>query len=306
MSSKLQTKLDAARDEWAGEQLTEHLSAHDQRRRESALIQTGAFHAANKIASAVQSELIRAMKQFQTEHGYLALGFANMVEYLKSDLSPLTKSQYYEYKTLLEREGDELFSLYSEIGLSARTRKQLGAGQVEIDGNTLIVKTDDDEVVIDATDTHRLVEIISSLADANTLKATKLAGQAETIAGHDEEKAELRDEIERVRASKAAEIGEDDHALAIVTLGLSFRQLIEAVEEMSQIEREQFAPLDFERIAGWMTDLSITFGRGPEWSRHISTDVRSPIETGSDDDLIARALDGDIVDMNDAELVSHL
>lgn len=310
MKATLQDKLEKVADEHAGEILDERLAAHAAHETRSAIYILGGIRTADRIASVVGSEAMRALIRFQDEERYKALGFATMVDFLnESELSPMSKNQFYDRKGLLEKEGDQVFNLLNDLGVSVRQRKLLGRGNVQIDGETALVTLGDEELAIELTDRTRLLETLIALADANADKSAKIEKQAEKIAKHDDEKRELYAEIDEVRASKAADVEQDAHAMAVVTLGLAFRELIRTVEEMTPVERRQFQSVDFERIAAWMSDLSMTFGRGSDWTTLMPDEEATPHSAprtphSADDDIIRRALDdtGD----NDRELTDKL
>lgn len=302
MTDKLQQRIRQVEEEAADEQLTSHLAEHKQRARDRALMLVGGFKAASKIAKVIDSEVMRGLEIFQKDEIYLSLGFLTMVDFLNSDQSPLTKSQYYERKALLEKEGDQLFDAFSSLGLSARRRKLLGKGSVELDGETVIVKDGDQETSIDLTDRSRLLETLTALADANSDKSAKLEKQKAAIDKHDDKVRELYTEIDRVKAAKAADVNDDPHSIALVNLTFAYKTLAETVGDMNEIEREQFAPRDFQLIAALNAELASAYGRN-DWTK-ISAAPAAAV-TGDDvDAILTHALDED--ESNDDELASQL
>lgn len=239
---------------------------------------------------------------------YEALGYSNFVEFLNdSEYAPMTKAQFYERKAIFDKEGGPVFDLLNSMGIPTRHRKLLGKGNVWIDGDNLVVKQDDSETTIEITDTLRLKEALIALADANADKSAKLDKQTAAITAHDEKTRELYDEIDRVRASRAADVNQDPHSLAIVNLTFAYRALVESVEAMNDIEREQFAPRDFELIAARNADLAAAFGRS-DWTKIAGTRAPLPASDANGDAdldaLINQALDDE--DGNDAELAKSL
>jgi hypothetical protein len=299
MNEKLSRRIREAEDEVAGEQLDANIEAHRHAGRDRALMLVGGFNAASKIAQVINSELMRGLEIFQEERIWAALGFANMVDFLNSERSPMSKAQYYERKALLEKEGDPLFDLYGEIGLSARKRKLIGKGSVELEGETVIVKTDDQETTIDLSDRNRILETISALADANADKSHKLDKQQKKIDGHRTKVEELYSEIDTIRAAKAADLGQDPHSVAVIHLNFSFRELIDTVCDMTPIEREQFVARDFELIAERMTELAAAYGRS-DWTKIAPATAAAAAD--DIDAVIASALEED----NDASLAAKL
>lgn len=290
MNDKLSQQIRKAEDEAADEQVSATIAAHEQEKRDRALMLVGGFQVATKIVEAVDTEKMRGLERFGEMELYKSLGFQTMVEFLNSDLSPLTKAQYYERKALLEKEGDKLFDLYGNIGLSVRRRKLLGAGSVELEGDTVIIHKDGEEISIDITERSRLLETVTALADANADKSRKLENQAQKISKHDSEKRDLYDELDRERARKRAEVNDDPHSHAIVNLTFAFQNLESAIGDMSEIEKQQFINQDFELIAAHMQDLAASYGRD-DWT---TLGKRAEAATGDDiDAILTKALDED-------------
>lgn len=300
----LDKRIREAEEEVADAAVEQSNEVYKQQARDRAMQLVGGFKTAAKIAQVIDTEWMRGLERFQEQREYLSLGYATMVDFLGSDDSPVTKSQYYERKALLEKEGDKLFDLFGNIGLSLRNRKLLGAGNVQIDGeNAIVLGADGEEIVIPVSDTSRLLEVVTTVIDAKLDLQKKLDKQAEAIAKHDDKVRELYDEVDRVKASKVAEVGQDPHSIAMVNLNFAYRALIEAVEDMTPIEREQFAPRDFELIAARNADLAAAFGRS-DWTKIAPAPAAAKTEGADDiDDFINRFLEDDD---NDAELAESL
>lgn len=304
MTDKLQKDIRQVEEAHADAAVNEHLEAHRKAAELRAMFVLGGASIANRIAASLGAESMRAMIRFQEDKLYEPMGYSTFVEFLsESEYAPMTKSQFYERKAILEKEGDVLFDLLTEMGVSIRNRKLLGKGNVQIDGDSAIVTLGDDVVSIELTDRTRLLEVITTVIDAKSDLQKKLDKQAEAIAKHDDKVRELYDEVDRVKASKVAEVGQDPHSIAMVNLNFAYRALIEAVEDMTPIEREQFAPRDFELIAARNADLAAAFGRS-DWTKIAPAPAAAKTEGADDiDDLINRALEDDD---NDAELAESL
>ncbi len=102
----------------------------------------------------------RALEQFAEVEGYRALGFDRFDQFLNSSRSPLTKSQYYERKALLEAEGDQTFDVLNSLNVPITLRRQVGTGAVRVEGDALIV--DDERIALD--DRAVVVEVMKMLA----------------------------------------------------------------------------------------------------------------------------------------------
>lgn len=306
MKDKLEKQIREVEEVHAGEILDARLEEHNQSERMRAMFVLGGTHIANKIAASLDSEMMRTLISFQEQKMYEALGFETFVDFLNnSEYSPMTKAQFYERKAIWDKEGEKLFDLLTELGVSVRKRKLLGKGSVAIDGNTVIVTNDGEETAIDLSDRHRIMETISALADANADKSHKLEKQQKAIDGHKEKVTDLYAQIDSIRASKAADIGQDPHSQAILNLNFAYRALIESVADMSPVEQEQFVTRDFELIAARNADLAAAYGRG-DWTKIAPATAGAKTESVDDlDALIDQALDEES-DPNDAELADSL
>lgn len=305
MDDKLQKKIREAEDEHAEEALADHLAINKQIARDTALLLLGSFHAAQKIANAINSEVMRALEIFQAERMYLSFGYDRFVDFLEGyEHAPMSKAQYYERKALLDKEGDALFDMYGDLGVSIRKRKLLGKGNIEIDGENVLVRDGDEVTEIHLNDRSRLLQTLTALADANAEKSIKLERQKEKIDRHDTEKRDLYDEIDRVRASKAA-ASPDDHMIARVELGLAFAKLREAVLRLSNIENDQFRDSVLEDVAAWSADLREAYRNGAA----VAPAANPEIVGDTFDEALGNFLDGvdlDAVDSNDGELLAQL
>lgn len=260
MNDKLQQKIREAEDEHAAEVVDAHLEIHRQGDRDRAMYVLGGVNIADRVSASLQSESIKALITFQEQRLYTALGFEDFVSFLgDSEYSPMTKQQFYDRKALLEKEGEAMFNLLTELGLSMRKRKLLGKGNVELEGDVLIVHNGDEVTEISIHDRSTILEAISSLADANAEKSIKIDRLKEKEAKHDDKVRELYSEIDTVKAAKIAETASNPHMVARVELGIAFRRLAEAAAALSAIEKEQFRDGVLEDVAAWRFDLTAAY-----------------------------------------------
>jgi hypothetical protein len=100
----------------------------------------GAALALGQLAQSLSAQTIKAWETFQQQEGYKAYGCKTWVDFLENHPAMgLTKNQYYDRKNLLDKEGEELFDLLNAINAPAYIRKQLSAGDVTLDGDTLVI-----------------------------------------------------------------------------------------------------------------------------------------------------------------------
>jgi len=303
MKDSLAEKVREVEDEHAGQVLDTHLSKHGDALRMRAMFILGGVNIAGKVAASLGSEAIKALVKFQEEKMHEALGFETFVDFLgESEYSPMTKAQFYERKALLEKEGESLFDMLTELGMSIRRRKLLGQGNVELSGDVVIVKDGEEATEIALTDRARILETITALADANADKSKKLDKQKAKLDKHTEEKRELYEEIDRVKASAAVELVGDAHSMALANLVFAFAGLREATTDLSLIDKAARKDNVLEQIAN---QVNLTR------SCYRTDGTEKPVEAGlageTFDDQLTNFLDSvDLNDTNDAELAANL
>lgn len=273
------------------------------------IFQMGGLDAINTIASNLNAAFIIRCQRIRDNKEYLVAGYERFDDFMDNfPQSPMSYKRFNYIEGIYKNLGADVFDLTSSAGLSQRQMKLLGKGNVEIDGEKIVVKTDDGPVEIEIGNRRQWLQSLQAFAKSNADKTAKIASQQKTIAEHDDKVRDLYNQIDEIRASKAADVEQDAHAMAVVTLGLAYRELIGTVEQMTPVERQQFARVDFERIAGWMQDLSITFERGADWTTlmpaNTDFDQMPGTAPSSDDDIISRALDD--ADDNDSELAEKM
>lgn len=305
MSDKLQKEIRSLEESHANDEVQARLAAHNEAQRLRGMFVLGGANIAGKIATSLETEAIKTLIRFQEEKLYEPLGYSTFVQFLnESEYAPMTKSQFYERKAMLEKEGDKLFDLLTEVGVSIRQRKLLGKGSVELSGDVVTIHDGEESTAIALSDRVRLLETLSALADANAEKSIKLERQKEKIDKHADEKRDLYDEIDRVRASKAAP-SPDDHMIARVELGLAFSRLRDIVTSLSGIEKDQFRDSVLEDVAGWTADLRQAYNPGTAAERPAA---EAEIVGDTFDDALNNFLDKvDLDDVaNDGELAAQL
>ena len=290
-----------------------HLEHHKQIDRDRALLLLGGFKTAARIAVAINSEIMRSLELFQKEGIYEAFGYDRFAQFLdECEHSPMSKTQYYERKSLLDKEGDQMFNLYSELGISIRKRKLLGKGNVEIDGDNVIIHgSDGEDSIVNIDDTARLMEIVTAVIDSKVEQSIKIE-RLEKEKKADAEKIRDRDrEIDRVRAAKVAEFAADAHMTARVELGLAFNKFTDIVSKLADVEKDQFRDAVLEDVAGWSAQLRTAYrlsspqGGNPHGSKGVSPELSgSSFEEAFDNFL--DGVDLDAAETNDGELAAKL
>lgn len=308
MTDKLQQEIRDLEESHADEAVQARLAAHKEAQKLKAMFVLGGANIAGKIAASLASEAIRTVIRFQEEKLYEPLGFATFVDFLnESEYAPMTKNQFYDRKAILEKEGDTIFDLLTELGVSVRKRKLLGRGTVELDEDTVIVHDGEVTTSISLHDRKSILETISALADANAEKSIKLERQQKTIEQQKETIAVAHEDYDRLRASKVAP-NPDAHMLARVELGLAFDKLETAALALNGIERDQFRDSVLEDVAAWMTSLRRAYRT--DGNERIQEVIEPAIVGETLDEALGNFLDGvdltDVPEDNDEELAAQL
>lgn len=311
MNEKLSKKIQAAEDDVAEEILDNRLEQHREDGVKRAMFVLGGTHIAGKISAALNAEAMRTLILFQESKMHEDLGYETFVDFLEqSEFAPMSKSQFYERKAILEKEGDIVFDLLTNLGIPVKKRKLLGKGNVEISGETAIIHTDGgDDIEIELTDRTRLLETLSALADANAEKSIKLQRQTEKIDKHDDKVRELYEENDRIRASKIAEVAGNPHMIARVEFNLAASKLADAARNLSAIEKDQFRDAVLEDHAAARAQLTAAYstgsgGRSPHDSKGTSS-LQGETLAESLDQFLGE-VDLDPSDDNDGELAAKL
>ncbi len=306
MKDKLSKRIAEAEDEIAGEALDQHLDAHQEALKMRAMFVLGGINIADKVAKVLDSEAIKSLIMFTEQKLFEPLGFATLVDFLnESEYSPMSKAQFYERKLLLEKEGEAMFDLLTELGMSMRRRKLLGKGNVEISGDTAIVHTDGgDDIIVQLSDRTRLLETLSALADANAEKSIKIDRQKDQLDKADGKIRDAHAETDRIRASKIAEVAGNPHMIARVEFNLAAAKLADAARNLSAIEKDQFRDAVLEDHAAARELLAAAYSTG-------KTKSSSPVAVEGDSFGEAASkflddLDLETADDNDGALAAKL
>jgi len=255
-------KMRAADEAIAGEIVEDRLAMFTKEEEMNAAILLGRAQAADRISVALSAEVIRFLEHFEKTKIYRAIGHKDFVTFLaNSGLHGVTKHKYYERKKVLDKEGDPVFDALTVAGVPMSVRGELQAGDVQIDGDTIIVKgeTEDEDLIIDTDNHAAIVQHLRNLANARKHDRLKLKEVAEKLdaveAKYDEKVRGLYEENDRIKAAKIAEVASNPHMIARVELGLAYRRLISAAEDLSTLEKDQFRDSVLEDIADWSASL---------------------------------------------------
>lgn len=232
-----------------------------QKRRDNALLILGGIRVADKIANSISSQVMNALITFQSEQMYLTLGFDNFVDFLeKSEVSPMTKNQFYKRKEIYELEGGKLFDLMNEIGVSLATRKLLSAGNydaVTIEGDMLKIG-DETADLSNARLVRSLIESyaedckrLNSESEKKQIKLEKAEKQITALSNELNSFKKTNDKPEETIIFEAYLQAEN-----------SMKNLIKAVKSASPTKREKSADTYIKNLYAVFYAVKEAFGRG--------------------------------------------
>jgi hypothetical protein len=228
-----------------------------QQSRDKAIFLLGGIRVADKISNSISSQVMNAMCLFQKENLYHGFGFVRFVDFLEqSEFSPMSKNQFYKRKEVFDREGEQMFDLMNELGVSLAVRKQLSAGNYEaitIEGNTL--KVGDQSA--DLSDFRLVKSLIESYSD----EVRKLTGQATRA---EEKSAKLEKTVEEGSKQVESLMRQLDHApseyeAAYDSLIQSFVRFNDCVSGASEIERSK-SNSQLETLWRFLEECRVRFG----------------------------------------------
>ena len=224
----------------------------------------GAVQAGLNISKSVSARSIRALQSFLDSEGYKVLGHDNLTDFLNnSPHSPMTKNQYYDRLEILDREGDATFDLLNQMRIPVAVRKQIGDGNIKLEGDKIIIGTEE----IPVSDTKKVKEIVRTLVD-------ETATQKRTIERGKNEVTKFKKKLDTAKQSGATAGSPFEQAL--LTLLGAFNLLITEVEKLSEEEREEKLSIVLAQIANQRLRLEEAFGFD---SRKNGHNLPLPIET---------------------------
>lgn len=197
----LKDKIAKIEDEHAEETFNNHIETHTQQERDKALLLLGGLRAIDCLTQILSGEVMTALVTFEKEKMFESFGFTRFADFLEQwDHSPMTKNQFYDRKKIFENEGEKLFDVLNGIGLPVQKRKLLGKGNVSLDGETVIVKSDDgSETSIEISDRARLLETLTALADRSASLNEQTKKQKEKIERGEQEIEKLQKKLDEAK-----------------------------------------------------------------------------------------------------------
>lgn len=278
MNDKLQKLISEVKDEHAKEVLTEIENHVADNKKDLLLLTLGKINLADNLSTVLRAQTIRTLQYIRDEHLYRSAGFSRFDDFLDEySHSPMNYKKFNRLESLLETEGDILFDTFTSLSIPQSKRKLLGKGNVQIEGETLFIKSDNDEadVEIELKDRNRILETLSALADANAEKSKKLDSQKTKI-----EKGEA--EIEKLQKKLDAGVsgGESPHKLHYEDFMRSCNSidaLAETVKKLPADEAAAYGELYFGSLNAALARLRAAYQRAGSAVEFIEDSPGKPV-----------------------------
>jgi hypothetical protein len=231
--------------------MNETISQNDPSQNE-ALMLLGGIRATDRVSQVLSSEVMRSTILFKDNKMHEHFGFPRFADFLdKSPFAPMTRAEFDRRRTRFEKEGEQLYDLLNDVGLSFRHRKLLGTGVVSIEGENIVLKEGEDEKVIPLRDRSLILETLKSLADANAEKAEKLKHGQTDYDALQKRVYDLQDGIGIANNKQTAEIDKQQ----TMTLG-GLSALITALKKAPLGDVQQYAETSFTLLGLQVRELN--------------------------------------------------
>lgn len=134
------TQLETLHDK-AGDVIQSQISgAHEANELNELFFMLGGLNMANSIAKNLDAGVILGLQKIRDEQLYRGLGYMRFDEFLDDHpRSPMKYKRFNYVESVFENVGAVGFDLLSDSGLSMRQLKQLEAGDIEIQGNEIVI-----------------------------------------------------------------------------------------------------------------------------------------------------------------------
>lgn len=260
----LNNKLEKVKNDHAREVLNEMNVTAIERRKIDAFFLLGRItqteYITQAIAAGLGSQAIRALHQFGEEKMYELLGYKTFAEFLdNSPHAPMTRHQFYERLKVLMSEGDALYDLLTEMGVSISTRKLLTKGErrVEVDGDELVIGTERVPIDQNPPVIRQLIkDLAAEIRDSET-ERERIAEKLEKAEAQNERGREEYNDLRR-RYDLATETSEFDRCWTAVQSSL--HRLGELAADLPVDERDVRGEAVLKQVAQLTFNLRDAFG----------------------------------------------
>lgn len=222
--------------------------------RDKSMQRLGAAWYAGHIHNQTKSDLVRFCQTVRDEKSFLDYGFPNFDGWLDSPMSPFPHSTFRREEKLFLSEGVEQYDLYNELGVPARVRQQLPPGEVEVDGDEVVIGGDTRYPLGDPAIKNIITQLVKDKIEAEQ-KVTAAGEEVERLRGYKKQYDKLRYEVD-----EAAE--EPEFVTAMMQFIKAFMTLIAEVNALPGDMKAERAEDDLDHIGELMDQLSRAFGEG--------------------------------------------
>jgi len=262
---ELQKKIEEIEDQYAEETLNMHLDKHAQAKRDKALKLIGAIRSVDQISKSLSTQAIKVTIAFQQEKMHESFGFKRFADFLdESEHSLMTKSEFYQRKTIFENEGETLFDSLSEAGVPLSTRKLLGKGNVQIDGEKVLIVTgaegEQQTEEIELSDRTRLLQVLSAVADQNATLNAKTNKQKEKIERGEKEIEGLQKKLDAGSFTGKGETTHFEMYMRVITPLIQLRNYIKQLTAIEKAQIKEQGLVYLRSFNGELTGLAQTYG----------------------------------------------
>lgn len=252
----LEKKIREVEEQHAEESLNNHLEKHDKEKYDSALILLGGLRAVDRLVQNVSSQVISALIIFQDEKMHERLGFKRFADFLnESELSLMTKNEFYKRKDIFESEGAVRYDLFNDAKIPLSTRKRLIKGEVEI-------SIEDDEIIVGESraplsDFSAIKAIISDFAVENQNLLETKKKNLEKIERGEKEIENLQKKYDDAKNRP----GEASSVELFIRVKTSIEVLTEFAKQQTLVEKEGDGEFYLSEIFAAFSGLQAAYGR---------------------------------------------
>lgn len=227
-----------------------------QQQRDQANQVLGGLAAISTLNKMIGSQTLRGWQRFFEEEMHMTLGYKDISHFLsEAPQSPMTKSQWYERRIVLETEGDNTFDLLNSIRIPISARKALPPSAFEVRDNMLCV-TDDkgQEFEVPLSDTKRVKSIINNIAREHSEAKKKLEQEAKKTEALSNRVKELSDAKPKLSNELATPHGE-----ALLFALTALKNLTDKASDLTDDEAIAQRGNTLELIGVQMTELHAAY-----------------------------------------------
>lgn len=256
------TKIEQLEDQHLQDKFELLTDAAKEQRKNQALMIIGGVRVANRIARSINSQVMNALIMFQDDQMYQSFGYKTFVEFLtESEYAPMTKHEFYARKGVFEKEGEDLFDLMEEIGVSLSVRKLLSDGDydaISIEGDKIFVGNE----TADLSNFRMVKTLIESFAVDNKKLKDENKKKTSSIEALENKVTKLHDEVQSFK-NPAAKKAATQIFEAYLNAESALEQLIKTVKSAPLEVREQSSSETFIRsLYVRFCGVKESFGRG--------------------------------------------